>query len=336
MSQVDTTQNDDSIDQNLSLGDVSNGPTTSEPVQQHILSTGDETERDGENVTAVVAKAKRAATFLWILLHAQVCKTCAGQCNYTGCDEAKRLLLHMKTCPAKGEVACPTGHNGCQQSRKLLHHYRKCREERARQRRQARFNQPNNFCLICTLLARHDKSISENSLAITSPLPPNSQRRNNQTNSLSSSFDKIYSPQVARRKARSKSVQFDLHRETKCMDSPSVMPPPPPRSRTASVGSISHLDDTSFSSVREMQSFLKKDGGRPRAESLDERKLPSPCFDHDPTFELELRMRSQTSNNISMDVGGRETRQLPFRKRSVSCSLIPNGKSTGCETIMEE
>jgi hypothetical protein len=245
----------------------------------------------------------------------------------------------MKTCPAKGEVPCPSGQNGCQQSRKLLNHYRKCREERARQRRQARFNQPNNFCLICTLLARHDKAISENSLAISSPLPTNSvSKRSNQTNTLSTSFDKIYSPQVARRKARSKSVQFDLHRETKSMDSPTAMPPPPPRSRTASIGSISHLDqeDHSFSSVDKIPILIKKDGYRPRAESLDERKLPSPCFENDPTVELELRMRSKTSN-VAIDLGVRgESRQLPFRKRSVSCSLIPHSKSSGCDTIMEE
>jgi hypothetical protein len=250
----------------------------------------------------------------------------------------------MKTCPAKGEVACPSGHNGCQQSRKLLNHYRKCREERARQRRQARLPQPsNNFCLICTLLARHDKTISENSLAISSPLPPNPphQKRNNTSNSLSSSFDKIYSPQVARRKARSKSVQFDLHRETKSADSPSAMPPPPPRARTSSVGSISHLDHHSIgigSSVKSIHAFLQKDGSRPRAESLDERKLPSPCFENDPTVELELRMRSQSSSDVTMDIGGRENRQLPFRKRSVSCSLIPHCSKSpnGCETIMEE
>lgn len=285
-------------------------------------------------------------------LSLKVCKSYAtSQCHYAGCDEAKRLLLHIKTCPAKGEVACPSGHNGCQQSRKLLVHYRKCREERSRQRRQARLPQPanNNFCLICTLLARHDKTISENSLAISSPLLPNPPhpKRNNPSNSLSCSFDKIYSPQVARRKPRSKSVQFDLHRETKTTDSPSAMPPPPPRSRTSSVGSISHHfdhDDSSMgsSSVKKLYAFLQKqDGVRPRAESLDERKLPSPSFDNDPTVELELRMRSQSqsSSDATMDIGGRENRQLPFRKRSVSCSLIPHHGSkspNGCETIMEE
>lgn len=356
MSEIDTIQNDNvvvALEPNLSSLDTSSHDDeveTSEVSHQENVhtstTTGIETrDNNGENVTAVVTKAKRAATFLWTLLHAQVCKSCStNQCHYSGCVEAKRLLLHIKTCPANGEVACPSGHNGCQQSRKLLNHYRKCREERARQRRQARLSQPNNFCLICTLLARHDKTISENSLAISSPLlQSNHQKRNTQpSNSLSSSFDKIYSPQVARRKARSKSVQFDLHRETKSADSPSAMPPPPPRSRTSSVGSISHFDQHSIgSSVTNIHSFLhQKDGmSRPRAESLDERKLPSPGFDNDPTVELELRLRSQSSSDVAtMDMGGRGNRQLPFRKRSVSCSLIPHGSKSpnGCETIMEE
>jgi hypothetical protein len=327
----------------------------------------------GENVTAVVTKAKRAATFLWTLLHAQVritintdfaffillnhvpvrqnfkthknclvlyfyqvCKCDAGQCHHPGCNDAKQILLHINACPAKAEFACPNSINGCQQSRKLMSHYRKCREARARQRRQGRLNKQTNACLICTLLARHDKTISESSLSIISPLPPipqKTQKRANQTHSLSTSFDKIYSPQVNRRKARSKSVQFDLNRETK-LDSPIAMPPPPPRSRTLSVGSMNtsmSCYDEHFASGRKYP-FSMKHANRPRSESMEERKMPSPSFNNDPTVELELERRFDESRETR-----KSQRQLPLRKRSVSCSLIPDEKFTkGCDTIMEE
>jgi len=212
-----------------------------------------------------------------------------------------------------------------------MNHYRQCRETRARRRRQ-RVPQQTNACLICTLLARHDKSISESSLAITSPLPPTPQKtRTNQTHSLASSFDKIYSPQVNRRKgkARSKSVHFESNREAKICDSPAAMPPPPPRSRTSSIGSMSSIGSISCYD----EHFASGRTYRPRAESLDERKMPSPTFDNDPTVEIELR-----SPNSDETIELRKVqRQLPFRKRSMSCSIIPNEKNTkGCDTIMEE
>jgi hypothetical protein len=217
-----------------------------------------------------------------------------------------------------------------------MSHYRKCREARARQRRQGRLNKQTNACLICTLLARHDKTISESSLSIISPLPPipqKTQKRANQTHSLSTSFDKIYSPQVNRRKARSKSVQFDLNRETK-LDSPIAMPPPPPRSRTLSVGSMNtsmSCYDEHFASGRKYP-FSMKHANRPRSESMEERKMPSPSFNNDPTVELELERRFDESRETR-----KSQRQLPLRKRSVSCSLIPDEKFTkGCDTIMEE
>ena len=213
-----------------------------------------------------------------------------------------------------------------------MNHYRQCRETRARRRRQ-RIPQQTNVCLICTLLARHDKSISESSLAITSPLPATPQKtRTNQTHSLASSFDKIYSPQVNRRKgkARSKSVQFDLNRESKICDSPAAMPPPPSRPRTSSIGSMSSIGSISCYD----EHFASGRTYRPRAESLDERKMPSPTFDNDPTVEIELR-----SPRPDETIERKVKHQLPFRKRSMSCSIIPNDNekdTKGCDTIMEE
>ena len=124
-------------------------------------------------------------------------------------------------------------------------------------------------------------------------------------------------------------MQFDLHRETKSSDSP-AMPPPPPRGRTSSVGSISSLNQmVPFTSAL---SFVEKDRHRRRAGSLDERKMPTDSFGRDPTVELELRAQLP-DETLELRRG---EHQLPFRKRSVSCSLLPDEKSTGCDTIMEE
>ncbi len=183
------------------------------------------------------------------------------------------------------------------------------------------------MCLICTLLARHDKSIS-NSLCIPSPKPPTPQKkRTEQSHGLSSSFDKIYSPQVNRRKARSKSVQFDLNREAKTAG----MPPPPPRPRTASVDSLPTLHQTA--SILRALPFAGKDRIRPRAGSLDEKTRLSDTYENDPTVELELRSKPSNSCTELNYVN----RQLPFRKRSVSCSVLPHqNSSVACDTIMEE
>jgi hypothetical protein len=76
MSEIDTTQNDVAIEPNLSLSldtAVSHEEESNRVPQQNITSsTGIERGNNSENVTAVVTKAKRAATFLWTLLHAQV------------------------------------------------------------------------------------------------------------------------------------------------------------------------------------------------------------------------------------------------------------------------
>ena len=76
MSEIDTAQNDSSIEPTSSLAAVvSNNLTSTSRVSQENASTWNDSDRNEENVTAVVTKAKRAATFLWTLLHAQV-RTC--------------------------------------------------------------------------------------------------------------------------------------------------------------------------------------------------------------------------------------------------------------------
>lgn len=82
-----------------------------------------------------------------------------NNCPYSGCQEAKRLHLHLKTCPAncaasKNET-CHSNYNGCEQARQLLNHYRRCRGERARQV----CRKEGQHCLICSLVARQAKSM---------------------------------------------------------------------------------------------------------------------------------------------------------------------------------
>jgi hypothetical protein len=52
------------------------------------------------------------------------------KCPHAGCQEAKLLHLHLKTCHAVGDAVCPMCYHGCDQSRKLLAHYRRCRQLR--------------------------------------------------------------------------------------------------------------------------------------------------------------------------------------------------------------
>lgn len=81
-----------------------------------------------------------------------------------GCQDAKKIHLHLKTCPATsaGEgVSCPTSFKGCEQSRKLLSHYRRCRSIRAHQAGQLSHRRDStvHHCLICSLVARQARSL---------------------------------------------------------------------------------------------------------------------------------------------------------------------------------
>lgn len=127
-----------------------------QPVRPRSLS---DISAEGD-VGAVVLKAKRAAKSLWMIIHAQNCRTAC--CPHRGCQDTKKLLLHVKTCPAGPGFDCPDGFNGCLQARKLLLHYRRCRDVRARAARQPPakrlLRQQQHSCLVCSLMARHAKA----------------------------------------------------------------------------------------------------------------------------------------------------------------------------------
>ena len=271
--------------------------------------------------------------------------------------------------------------------------------------------QQTNFCLICTLLAKHDKDVSgqmklkqqqqhqqilqkfecqsiplSSTTTITTSSSPLSTLSSLSSPSLSPYIGTGTGTQHHSRGfttpngGYSKTVQFDLnptttptttahvHTHTTSTTSTSEsMPPPPPRSRTASIGSLTSL-------LKATKVKTKRSINRPRATSLDEKRLTLSTLStiafamNDPTVELELKQPTyrssstfDTSHLHGHDHGGSgggsgsgssihnavaaraETSvvTLPFRKRSVSCSMVYDYNSTSqdsrqCETIMEE
>jgi len=205
------------------------------------------------SVETVVVKAKRAASTLWTLLHAQNC-VLADVCSHQGCREAKLLNLHLKTCPAGEGFPCPVGHRGCDQARKLLGHYRRCRKTRARQAGQLPSRRDPNqqhTCLVCSLVARQARSLLdkkpssfssslESSAApSTSLCRPTSSSTNMKKSSTSLTRSSVSPTPVKKASGRRIVASFMLDVDNVVMPSPAIpaeskMPPPPPRALAAS------------------------------------------------------------------------------------------------------
>mmetsp|Transcript_31929 Transcript_31929/g.95614 ORF Transcript_31929/g.95614 Transcript_31929/m.95614 type:complete len:477 (-) Transcript_31929:108-1538(-) len=173
------------------------------------------------DVGVVVLKAKRAAKSLWMIIHAQNCRLSGKCCPHRGCEDTKRLLLHVKSCPAGPGFNCPEGFNGCLQAKKLLSHYRRCRDIRARQARQPPakrlLRQQQHSCLVCSLMARHARTVLDASgKAIPSSICISS---NKETKRAEHPIPHKYRDQCS-------SSGDEQH-----SSSPSIqaMPPPPPR-----------------------------------------------------------------------------------------------------------
>lgn len=209
----------DCEDQDLKAHIQSNTPTLSPELNSNDGLT------DNADVSAVVGKAKKAAQFLWILIHAQNCNIGGDRCPHKACVEAKRMLLHIKTCKAETcAQPCPSGYNWCHQARKLLSHYQKCREVRAKQagfgRRPKNQNVP--ACLVCSLVARHARNVLE--------IP---SRKSICKKPVITSFTIAKNP--------------DLDTRDNNRKSQSTMPPPPPRQRINRNRSLSSSMDLSSS-----------------------------------------------------------------------------------------
>lgn len=312
---------------------------------------------DNADVGAVVGKAKKAAQFLWLLIHAQNCSLGGDRCPHKGCTEAKTVLLHIKTCPAEstGET-CPSNYSGCHQARKLLSHHTRCREIRAKQAGMGRRQNKEQYaCLICSMVARHAKTM----LDVTS-------RKNNAKKQVITSFT------VAK------------EQDMNCRNI--SMPPPPPRQRppgnrwspnsdssTEELSAGNHLthlrEAATAASVSQnlgnnKSPFLEfaattlhnlrraspneddseepmgqcRSPRRLRAESYDERALKHrqeySKKDLDPTLELDLKGEEQF-------VAERMVRRTPLsRRRSASLSILASACEghirSNCDKIVEE
>ena len=257
----------------------------------------------------------------------------------------------MKSCNSGPNSPCPHGYNGCQQARKLLSHFRKCRELRARQRRLIRLRQQSvqgpQFCLLCTLLTRHDRNVTE-------------LTKRSRQNSFS--YTQSTCPAVIGDVSAEAKMLMSFKKQTNSNEeqrSPSssqeCMPPPPPRPRAISIGS--HIPPTSNNSYRRVAPLTRAVGKdeaynllnlsrkpvRLRAESLDERKGGSDSIDPTTEFDLRSPLKKSIKHRIRMEgddiLPSEDTgEQLMMRQRSVSCSILtPTFSQSGsCDTVMED
>jgi TAZ zinc finger len=118
----------------------------------------------------------RLATLIPVSRRLQNC-VLGQKCPHTGCQEAKLLHLHLKTCHAVGDAVCPMGYHGCDQSRKLLAHHRRCRQLRLAAKARSPTSSgggggatalsssvatgsaaATHHCLVCSLVARQART----------------------------------------------------------------------------------------------------------------------------------------------------------------------------------
>jgi len=304
---------------------------------------------DDKNVDVVVTKYKRAAAFLWTVIHAQGCQLPVPECHVQGCSDTKRLLVHIQSCTASAGHACPISYGGCQQARKLIGHYKDCRKTQLAQRKRVKKSQ----CLLCTLLGRHKPiktrrdGIYQTSSEHTEPNPKDREGLNAVVKARGSTVVPV-SPMALTRGPSTRSTVVPVSPMV-LTRSPSAqfMPPPPPRPRTASLGSIplSHSSPMSMCSLTLSDNGEEKFGEninsaicRARSGSLDNKKVEatSSNFDNDPTVEAHLTHPTGRNENIMSCDSPKSylPAQHRFRQRSFSCS---NMSSSGCcDTVLEE
>lgn len=188
------------------------------------------------NVGELVAKAKKAAVSLWMILHAQNCRLSKEKCPHRGCSETKLLLVHVKTCPAGPDFPCPTQCRGCNETRKLLAHYRRCKDIRIKQVGLGRRSglQPDQSCLVCSLMSRYAKSMMDRTKA-SSQGKSNVASLLSAASFLSSSAEGKFSVERSLANFTEQSrLSPTLKHPAKRSLSMTLMPPPPPRSRNSS------------------------------------------------------------------------------------------------------
>ena len=294
-------------------------------------SPAEEASTSSNDVGALVAKSKKAATTLWTLLHAKVrksvkwyaqrngascsqifvqnCRLPVTRCSHLGCGEAKLIYLHLKTCSAGPGSLCPTKHKGCDDSRKLLAHYRRCREIRARQTGQAN-RQQQHACLVCSLVARHARNVLDRNRSV-------SPRKSNSKHLLTPAIPQLVRPRsTSPVRVNSKCIisNFSLSTEGKLVaqpaPSPQKMPPPPPRWKGNSKNGNLQNFSLSVESGKQPRNLNCKDskvvarnfncsgGFRPRAESLDIRFSSPVTGSHNNIQKPSVRIQHAGTSNF--------------------------------------
>ena len=323
---------------------TSNGSQNPEVAMHTVASAS-----GGNNVSALVAKSKKAASSLFTLLHAKVrhpiwfchnvrpcpsdyictqiipvqnCKLGVHRCLHPGCAEAKLIYLHLKTCSCStlDVEPCPTSHKGCADARKLLNHYRRCREIRSRQVA-SRSRDPQHVCLLCSLVARNAIGFADRNRS-TSPMQHRS--KSHRIPSLSLSSDMKTSIELhSRVRPRSTSPHRDVQLATsdsfrpqkwqpEPLDSPRRMPPPPPKFLSSKYNVSVTFDVDPVDDLRGTNNGDWRQ--RPRAESLDIRFSQPHRPDNDTALSF-LDERSEES-----EVAAPPTQHR--RRRSASCSIL--------------
>lgn len=207
-------KNNESNDRNTSM-EVDNSTTNDNVNNTQMKEKSNDQKADsecdnGSDINLVVAKAKKAADSLWVILHAQTCRR--HNCTRS-CYEAKRILLHLKTCKASvdgNNFTCPHNFKGCSQAKRLLAHYRRCRENRNLQ----------SSCLICSFLSRRARNFVEGNASSGSHVDSECRR--------AASLSPIRTAIVGRHvkcepRCNDNRTMIDKTSNSK------VMPPPPPR-----------------------------------------------------------------------------------------------------------
>jgi len=285
-------------------------PTTCDQMNNNENKSKPERGNETGDISLVVSKAKKAADSLWTLLHAQTCRrySCTRSCY-----EAKRILLHIKTCKTSvGEgnnFKCPHNFKGCSQAKTLLAHYRQCRDTRNLQ-------QQTN-CLICSFLSRRARNLVEGNI--------------NGQNSCRRSVTSL-SPV---RSSSNRLVKYDMGSNENKIDSKEgncTMPPPPPRFPLKSClrTDIREGKKRSMSCADESGNLLTSTNRRNRSVSFDE-SLSSGNRNamtkrNDPTVEMLLTRTAKVDYENRLQKMDSEDEIDAYKenyiKRSNSCGIL--------------
>lgn len=250
------------------------------------------------------------------------------KCPHTGCQEAKLLHLHLKTCPAgASEAECPMIYHGCDQSRKLLAHYRRCRSARARQAGGSNGTSSSptishHHCLVCSLVARQARTMLERKVAPSGPAAASTKE---------SCAKKAASPRKVSYTVSTEAFSGSVVRR----GSLAKMPPPPPKQGEwsgAGVGAVASLD----SLARLYETAKQLDGD-------EEEEQPIKHGRDRAVSDAEVFQYKTEQGNSGIDSMEDDQQPVLRRERSASCGTVPspmrkrNSRSQlSCETIEEE